>query len=52
MKEEEKKETFEEPKALNLEGQEITEEDLEAVSGGVHELVPGDCTGGSCCGGT
>lgn len=33
-KKEEKKDTFEEPKALNLQGEELTDESLEDVSGG------------------
>lgn len=51
MQEEEKKETFEEPKVLNLEGEEITDDNLEEVSGGLTR-VPGDCTSGTCTGGS
>ncbi len=38
----EEKEVFEPPKALNLDGEELTEQDLEDVAGG-------GCNGGSCC---
>lgn len=51
-KKNDEKEAFETPKVLDLEGKEITDEELEEASGGEIAPVLGDCTGGGCCGGS
>lgn len=40
---------YEAPKAVDLEGKELTEDQLEGVAGGI--APEGDCVGGGCCGG-
>jgi hypothetical protein len=40
---------YEAPKAVDLEGQELTEDQLESVAGGLE--AGGDCETGGCCGG-
>jgi hypothetical protein len=41
------KKKYEAPKAVDLGGEELTEDQLEDVAGGQE----GDCIGGGCCGG-
>jgi hypothetical protein len=45
----EKSKKYEAPKAVDLEGQELTEDQLESVAGGAE--LEGSCTGGGCCSG-